>query len=78
MVLVENVTTAEAEMNAFLLGHRVPAVKKEYVANGENSFSPPQSIKYMTACKIRILSKGPKPAEVRREMPNSLSQSSRL
>ena len=27
-----------AEMNAFLRGHRVLAVKKEFVADGENSF----------------------------------------
>lgn len=29
---------AEAEINAFLCGHRVLAVKKEFVADGENSF----------------------------------------
>jgi hypothetical protein len=38
MVPVKNATAAEAEMNAFLRGHRVLAVKKELVADGENSF----------------------------------------
>ena len=35
---VKNLGAAEAEMNAFLRGHRVLAVKKEFVAEGENSF----------------------------------------
>jgi superfamily II DNA helicase RecQ len=35
---VKNLGAAEAEMNAFLRGHRVLAVKKEFVADGENSF----------------------------------------
>jgi superfamily II DNA helicase RecQ len=35
---VKNISAAEAEMNAFLRGHRVLAVKKEFVADGENSF----------------------------------------
>lgn len=35
---VKNLGDAEAEMNAFLRGHRVLAVKKEFVADGENSF----------------------------------------
>jgi superfamily II DNA helicase RecQ len=35
---VKNVAAAEAEMNAFLRSHRVLAVKKEFVADGENSF----------------------------------------
>ena len=38
MVPVKNATAAEGEMNAFLRGHRVLAVKKELVADGENSF----------------------------------------
>ena len=38
IVPVKNVNAAEAEMNAFLRGHRVLAVKKEFVADGENSF----------------------------------------
>ncbi|MEI8043058.1 MAG: HRDC domain-containing protein [Verrucomicrobiota bacterium] len=38
IVPVKNVTAAEAEMNAFLRGHRVLAVKKEFVPDGENSF----------------------------------------
>ena len=43
MVPVRNMTTAEKEMNAFLRGHRVLAVKNEFVADGENAFSPAQS-----------------------------------
>jgi hypothetical protein len=35
---VKNLSAAEAEMNAFLRSHRVLAVKKEFVADGENSF----------------------------------------
>ena len=35
---VKNVSAAEAEMNAFLRSHRVLAVKKEFVSDGENSF----------------------------------------
>jgi len=35
---IKNLAAPEAEMNAFLRGHRVLAVKKEFVADGENSF----------------------------------------
>jgi hypothetical protein len=35
---VKNLDAAEAEMNAFLRSHRVLTVKKEFVADGENSF----------------------------------------
>jgi hypothetical protein len=35
---VKNLSVAEAEMNAFLRSHRVLAVKKEFVSDGENSF----------------------------------------
>jgi len=35
---IKNLGAAEAEMNAFLRGHWVLAVKKEFVADGENSF----------------------------------------
>ena len=38
VVPIKNVSEAEAEMNGFLRGHRVLAVKKEFVADGENSF----------------------------------------
>jgi hypothetical protein len=34
---VKNLSAAEAEMNAFLRSHRVLAVKKEFVADGENA-----------------------------------------
>ena len=35
---IKNLAAAEAEMNGFLRGHRVLAVKKEFVPDGENSF----------------------------------------
>ncbi len=35
---VKNLAAAEGEMNAFLRSHRVLAVKKEFVSDGENSF----------------------------------------
>ena len=38
IIPVKNLAAAEAEMNAFLRGHRVLAVKKEFVPDGENSF----------------------------------------
>jgi hypothetical protein len=37
MVPVKSLESAEAEMNAFLRSHRVLTVKKELVADGENS-----------------------------------------
>ena len=38
IIPVKNLTAAEAEMNTFLRGQRVLAVKKEFVSDGENSF----------------------------------------
>src|SRR5271155_2176729 len=38
VVPIKNFDGAEAEMNGFLRGHRVLAVKKEFVADEENSF----------------------------------------
>lgn len=35
---LKNLSAPESEMNAFLRSHRVLAVKKEFVADGENSF----------------------------------------
>jgi hypothetical protein len=35
---VKSLAAAEGEMNGFLRAHRVLAVKKEFVADGENSF----------------------------------------
>ncbi len=35
---IKNLFAAEAEMNAFLRSHRMLAVKKEFVSDGENSF----------------------------------------
>lgn len=38
IVPVKNIAAAEGEMNGFLRSHRVLAVKKEFVSDGENSF----------------------------------------
>ena len=38
IVPVKNMAASEQEMNAFLRGQRVLAVKKEFVPDGENSF----------------------------------------
>lgn len=38
VIPIKNLAEAEAEMNVFLRGHRVLAVKKEFVPDGENSF----------------------------------------
>lgn len=38
VIPIKNVSEAEAEMNGFLRGHRVLTVKKEFAADGENSF----------------------------------------
>jgi hypothetical protein len=38
IVPVKSLAEAEGEMNAFLRSHRVLAVKKEFVPDGENSF----------------------------------------
>jgi hypothetical protein len=35
---VKSLAAAEGEMNGFLRAHRVLAVKKEFVADGEKSF----------------------------------------
>src|ERR1017187_3225305 len=35
---MKSLAAAEGEMNSFLRAHRVLAVKKEFVADGENSF----------------------------------------
>jgi len=38
IVPVKNLSVPEGEMNAFLRSHRVLAVRKEFVCDGENSF----------------------------------------
>jgi len=38
IVPVKNLSVPEGEMNAFLRAHRVLAVRKEFVSDGENSF----------------------------------------
>jgi hypothetical protein len=51
---VKNLGEAEAEMNGFLRGHRVPAVKKEFVPDGENSFWSKEPAK---SSKLKIKAK---------------------
>ena len=43
---VKSLDAAEAEMNAFLRSHRVLVVKKEFVADGENSFCRRKHLPY--------------------------------
>lgn len=38
IIPIKNVSEAEVELNGFLRGHRVLAVKKEFASDGENSF----------------------------------------
>ena len=38
IIPIKNVDHSEIEMNRFLRSHRVLAVKKEFVVDGENSF----------------------------------------
>lgn len=38
IVPVKNISVSEGEMNGFLRAHRVLAVRKEFVSDGENSF----------------------------------------
>ena len=49
---VKNLSAAEAEMNAFSRSHRVLAVKKELVADGENSFWRPNDLP-CAGCRMR-------------------------
>lgn len=61
----KNVSEAEAEMNGFLRGHRVLAVKKEFVPDGENSFWT-FCVEYLdgTAAATGSGSPGPRPPKV--------------
>ena len=38
VVPIKSIEAMEPEMNAFLRGHRVLTVRKEFVSDGENSF----------------------------------------
>ena len=49
---VKNLAAAEAEMNAFLRSHRVLAVKKEFVVDGENSLWRRNHLPYAD-CRMR-------------------------
>jgi len=60
---VKNLAAAEAEMNAFLRGHRVLAVKKEFVPDGENSFWT-FCVEYLDGAPAGALPLGSKPPKV--------------
>ena len=60
---VKNLGAAEGEMNAFLRGHRVLAVKKEFVADGENSFWT-FCVEYLDGAPASALSAGGKAPKV--------------
>jgi superfamily II DNA helicase RecQ len=60
---VKNLGAAEAEMNAFLRGHRVLAVKKEFVADGENSFWR-FCVEYLNSLATGALGAGGRPPKV--------------
>jgi hypothetical protein len=77
MARVENVTAAEAEVNTFLRGHRVLAVKREFAADGENLFPMAQRQEHDGTQK-QILINWPRPAERRHELTISLNQKSLL
>jgi hypothetical protein len=46
VVPVKSLAAAEGEMNGFLRAHRVLAVKKEFVPDGENSFWRRSNLSY--------------------------------
>jgi hypothetical protein len=52
---VKNMDAAEAEMNAFLRSHRVLTVKKELVADGENSFWCRNNVPYADSTNDSVL-----------------------
>ena len=60
---IKNLGVAEAEMNAFLRGHRVLAVKKEFVADGENSFWT-FCVEYLDGAGAGALLSGGRPPKV--------------
>ena len=60
IVPVKNVTAAEAELNAFLRSHRVLAVKKEFVPDGENSFRT-FCVEYLDGVGVGALLSGGRP-----------------
>jgi superfamily II DNA helicase RecQ len=75
---VKNVAAAEVEMNAFLRSHRVLAVKKEFVPDGENSFWT-FCVEYMDA-PMAMTSVGGKPKVDYKEVlkPEEFERFSRL
>lgn len=60
---IKNLGAAEGEMNAFLRGHRVLAVKKEFVPDGENSFWT-FCVEYLDGAPAGTLPLGSKPPKV--------------
>ena len=60
---VKNLGAAEVEMNACLRGHRVLAVQKEFVAEGENSFWS-FCVEYLDGIGADALAAGGRPPKV--------------
>jgi hypothetical protein len=59
IIPIKNVDHSEVEMNRFLRSHRVLAVKKEFVVDGENSFRTtvpfcfvPSSTNALDGCEV--------------------------
>jgi superfamily II DNA helicase RecQ len=59
IVPVKNLSLPEGEMNAFLRSHRVLAVRKEFVTDGENSFWT-FCVEYLESAPAGIASPGSK------------------
>jgi superfamily II DNA helicase RecQ len=59
IVPVKNLSLPEGEMNAFLRSHRVLAVRKEFVSDGENSFWT-FCVEYLESAPAGIASPGGK------------------
>ncbi len=60
---IKNLGAAETEMNAFLRGHRVLAVKKEFVPDGENSFWT-FCVEYLDGAPLGAVPPGSRPPKV--------------
>ena len=53
IIPIKNVDHSEIEMNRFLRSHRVLAVKKEFVVDGENSFWTTGSFLFFPQLNLR-------------------------
>ena len=76
MALMKHVSAAEAEMILFSRGHRILAVKKEFVADVGSVFSTAQRQEH-DGMQRAILVNWPVPAEESHELPISLNLNSR-